>query len=231
LNRMGFNNDGVEALCRRLRASCYRGVLGINIGRNADTPVEQTIRDYQTGLAAVYALASYVTINISSPNTQGLRDMQGGAALDELLGQLIRSRDNLHEQHGRRVPLAVKIAPDLDDAALAAIADRLQAHGIDGVIATNTTTARNNIPERWRNEAGGLSGRPLGARSTEVIRYLHDCLQGTLPIIGVGGIDSDATALEKLEAGVSAIQLYSGLIYRGPALVRECVEAIRARRT
>lgn len=225
INRMGFNNGGVQALCERVRASNWGGVLGINIGRNADTRPEQTVNDYLTGLAAVYALASYVTINISSPNTKGLRDMQGGDALDELLGRLVRARDGLAGQHGRRVPLAVKIAPDLDSADLAFIAQSLVEHGIDGVIATNTTISRDNVPERWRDEAGGLSGRPVTARSTQVIAELAECLDGALPIIGVGGIDSGAAAVEKLAAGASAVQIYTGLIYRGPALVRECVEA------
>lgn len=225
INRMGFNNDGVQALCARVRASHHDGVLGINIGRNATTAPDRAVDDYLASLAAVYALASYVTINISSPNTQGLRDMQAGAALDELLGRLVVARDNLAVQHGRRVPLAVKIAPDLKQADIATIAERLRAHGIDGVIATNTTISRLGMPERWQDEAGGLSGRPVAGPSLRVIRALADQLDGALPIIGVGGIDSGATAVEKLAAGASAIQLYSGLIYRGPALVRECVEA------
>ncbi len=229
INRMGFNNGGVERLCERVRASRYYrkrgGVLGINIGKNADTRPERAVGDYLTGLAAVYALASYVTINISSPNTKGLRDMQGGDALDDLLARLVTARDGLARQHGRRVPLAVKIAPDLDDEALDEVADRLVAHGIDGVIATNTTTGRGGVPAVWQEEAGGLSGAPLAPRPTQVIRRLHARLGGALPIIGVGGIDSGAAAAEKLAAGASAVQLYSGLIYRGPSLVRECVEA------
>lgn len=225
INRMGFNNGGVQALCERVRASRYRGVLGINIGRNADTRPDRAVNDYLTGLAAVYALASYVTVNISSPNTKGLRDMQSGDALDELLGRLIKTRDGLAEQHGRRVPLAVKIAPDLESAAIAAIAKRLIAHGMDGVIATNTTIRRDNIPDRWRDEAGGLSGQPVAGRSTQVISELSDYLNGALPIIGAGGIDSGAAAVEKLEAGASAVQIYTGLIYRGPGLIRECAEA------
>lgn len=226
INRMGFNNAGVGALCRRLRASRYRGVLGINIGRNADTRPDRAVNDYLTGLAAVYALASYVTINISSPNTRGLRDMQGGGALDELLGRVIEARDGLAEQHGSRVPIAVKIAPDLESREIETIATRLLEHGVDGVIATNTTIRRDNVPERWQAEAGGLSGRPVAGRSTRVIVELAGCLHGEIPIIGVGGIDSGATAVEKLAAGASAIQLYTGLIYRGPDLVRECVAAV-----
>lgn len=226
INRMGFNNGGVQALCARLRDSRYRGVLGINIGRNADTRPERAINDYLTGLAAVYALASYVTINISSPNTKGLRDMQAGDALDELLERVIQARDGLAEQHGRSVPIAVKIAPDLESREIETIAARLLEHGVDGVIATNTTIRRDNVPDRWRHEAGGLSGRPVAGASTRVIAQLAACLDGALPIIGVGGVDSGATAVEKLAAGASAIQLYTGLIYRGPALVRECVEAV-----
>lgn len=226
INRMGFNNAGVEALCQRLRAGRFTGALGINIGRNADTRPDMAIRDYLTGLGAVYALASYVTINVSSPNTKGLRDMQAGDALDDLLGRLVHSRDSLAQQHGRRVPLAVKIAPDLDDAQLEFIAKRLIAHAIDGVIATNTTVDRDAVPDLWRDETGGLSGAPLAARATRVIRQLSEALGGTLPIIGAGGIDSGPAAVEKLAAGASAVQLYTGLIYRGPALVRECVEAI-----
>lgn len=230
VNRMGFNNAGVEALCERLRACRQAGVVGVNIGRNADTPPDQAIRDYLNGLAAVYALASYVTVNISSPNTRGLRDLQGGDALDELLGQLVSRRNDWAQQHGRRLPIAVKIAPDLDESALETIANRLISHGIDAVIATNTTTARDGVADAWRGEAGGLSGVPLARRSTQVVRQLSDALNGALPIIGVGGVDSGTAAIEKLNAGASAVQLYTGLIYRGPALVRECVEAIRGYR-
>ncbi|HLQ85185.1 MAG TPA: quinone-dependent dihydroorotate dehydrogenase [Salinisphaeraceae bacterium] len=228
INRLGFNNDGVEALRERVRASRHGCVLGINIGRNADTLPEQAIADYLAGLAAVYELASYITVNISSPNTKGLRDLQADSALDELLGQLMSKRDQLAQQHGRRVPLAVKIAPDLDEAALAAVAERLVAHGVDCAIATNTTIERDQVPARWRAEAGGLSGAPLATPATRVIRQLAACLDGAVPIIGVGGIVSGEAAVAKLEAGASAVQIYSGLVYRGPALIRECVQAIRA---
>lgn len=226
INRMGFNNGGVEALCARVRASRYRGVLGINIGRNANTAPEQAIEDYLIGLDAVYTLASYVTINISSPNTKGLRDMQSGDALDALLGQVAQRRDELAQRHGSRLPLAVKIAPDLQAAELEAIAQRLLEHGIDGVIATNTTIKRDNLPARWQNESGGLSGAPVAGHSVRTIRQLARYLNGALPIVGVGGIDTGATAVERLTAGASAVQLYSGLIYQGPGLIRECVEAI-----
>src|SRR5699024_9306794 len=160
---------------------------------------------------------------ISSPNTRGLRDMQGGDALDGLLDRLVTARDGLAEQHGRRVPLAVKIAPDLDEHDLDVIVERLLKYCIAGVIATNTTTSRNGVPEKWRNQAGGLSGRPLATRATQIIRLLHDRLEGRLPIVGVGGIDGADVAVARLRAGASAIQLYTGLIYRGPKLVRECV--------
>lgn len=227
INRMGFNNDGVAALCARVRASRYRGVLGINIGRNASTVPAQAIQDYLAGLEAVYTLASYVTINISSPNTKGLRDMQAGDALDELLTQMVRRRDALAQQHGRRLPLAVKIAPDLQPAELEGIARRLLAHKLDAVIATNTTISRHNLPARWQAAQGGVSGTPVAGRSVHIIRQLAPMLDGALPIIGVGGIDNGAAAVEKLAAGAVAVQLYSGLIYQGPGLVRECVEAIR----
>lgn len=230
INRMGFNNEGVEALCERVRTSHYSGVLGINIGRNAATSPEQAVTDYVAGLDAVYPLASYVTINISSPNTTGLRDMQTGAALDDLLGQLVSRRDELGRQHNRYVPLCIKIAPDLYDSELEIVSNALFNHGVDGVLATNTTIQRDGVPENWRYEAGGLSGAPLGKRSTQVIRQMATLLDGALPIIGVGGIDSGDKAVEKLEAGASAVQLYSGLIYRGPGLVRECVNAVKAYR-
>jgi len=225
INRFGFNNEGVEALAGRVRQARYDGVLGINIGKNAVTPPAQALDDYLACLNAVYDVASYVTINISSPNTQGLRDMQGGDSLDSLLAALVARRDELAEASGRRVPLAVKIAPDLDERSLDLVADRLIHHRLDGVIATNTTTARDDVPIRWRNQAGGLSGVPLRHRSTALIAALHARLSGAMPIIGVGGIQSGRDALAKLEAGASALQLYSGLIYRGPALIRECVDA------
>lgn len=229
LNRFGFNNDGVEALVARVRAARYQGVLGINIGRNATTLPERAIDDYLASLRAVHAIASYVTINISSPNTKGLRDMQGGDRLDALLARLVAERDSLAAEHGSRVPLAVKIAPDLDAAGLDAVADRIVHHGIDGVIATNTTTGRDGLPPRWRDEAGGVSGVPVRARATAVIAALYERLGDTVPIIGVGGIQSARDAEDKLAAGARAIQLYTGLIYRGPGLVRDCVEAARVR--
>lgn len=225
INRMGFNNDGVEALVARVKASKRGGALGINIGKNATTPADKAQEGYLEALRAVHAFASYVTINISSPNTPGLRDMQGGDSLDGLLGLLRAERDRLADAHDRYVPLAVKIAPDLDDEQLDAVADRLLHHGIDGVIATNTTIARDGLPPRWWQAPGGLSGLPLRAASTRVIAALHARLGQKIPIIGVGGIQSARDATEKLQAGATALQLYTGLIYKGPALIRECAQA------
>lgn len=225
LNRMGFNNDGVAALVSRVEASKRAGALGINIGKNAITPTENAADDYLAALRAVYALASYVTINISSPNTQGLRDMQGRDNLDALLGALRTDRDRLADQHDRYVPLAVKLAPDLDEEQLDAIADRLLHHQIDGVIATNTTISREGLAPRWWQQAGGVSGVPVRTASTRVIAALYARLDKRIPIIGAGGIQSARDATEKLEAGASALQLYTGLIYKGPTLVQECAQA------
>ena len=225
INRMGFNNDGVAALVERAKHRRSTTALGINIGKNAITPPEQAVADYLAGLKAVYAIADYVTINISSPNTKGLRDMQGRESLDELLGALREERDRLAEAESRYVPLAVKIAPDLTEGQLDAIADRLLHHGIDGVIATNTTIAREGVDLRWTREAGGLSGVPVRRRSTQVIAALYARLGSRLPIIGVGGIQSARDATDKLEAGATALQMYTGLIYQGPRLIADCAKA------
>ncbi|GAB3683102.1 quinone-dependent dihydroorotate dehydrogenase [Salinisphaera aquimarina] len=225
INRLGFNNGGVEALVRRIRAARYGGVLGINIGKNAKTPPEHAVDDYLACLRAVHEVASYITVNVSSPNTRGLRELQGAEHLDTLLAALTEERDRLADTHGRRVPLAVKIAPDLDDDQLDAIAERLLHHRIDAVIATNTTIARHKLPVRWWFQAGGLSGVPLRQRSTEIIVGLRRRLGDEVPIIGVGGIDSPQDAIQKLEAGANALQIYTGLIYHGPALIRECAIA------
>jgi dihydroorotate dehydrogenase len=228
INRLGFNNDGVERFVANIARSRYRGVLGVNIGRNFDTPNERAADDYAACLRAVYPCASYVTVNISSPNTQGLRDLQSEDALKSLLSRLQTERAALAEHSGRRAPLAVKIAPDLDTKTIERIARLLVRHAIDGVIATNTTTARDAVAGALHaGEAGGLSGRPLKERSTAVIRTLAHALDGALPIIGVGGILSGADAREKIDAGATLVQLYTGLIYRGPSLVAECVEALR----
>ena len=226
INRMGFNNHGVDALVANVGAAKYRGVLGINIGKNFDTPIENAVDDYLACLEKVYPLAHYVTVNISSPNTKNLRALQGASELDGLLGPLKSAQARLADTHGRYVPLALKIAPDLDDAQITNITDALRRHRIDAVIATNTTIARDAVQGlRHGDEQGGLSGAPVREASTRVIRALAVHLAGELPIIGVGGILGGRDAKEKLDAGASLVQLYSGLIYRGPALVRECVAA------
>jgi dihydroorotate dehydrogenase len=228
INRMGFNNLGVDNLVRNVAASGFAGVLGINIGKNKDTPNERAVDDYLACLDKVYTHASYVAVNISSPNTQGLRELQRDDALDALLSALKLRQSELAQRHGRYVPLALKIAPDLDDAQIAAIAALLMMHRIDAVIATNTTLARDAVAGLpHADEAGGLSGAPVREASTRVIRALARHLKNEVPIVGVGGILSGADAREKIDAGASLVQLYSGLIYRGPALVRECVSQLR----
>lgn len=228
INRLGFNNHGVEALVARIKAARYPGILGVNIGKNFDTPLERAAEDYRYCLEKVYALASYVTVNISSPNTRGLRALQGGEALDNLLQQLGRTRQRLTDRHGRYVPLVIKIAPDLDSRQLQVVADALRRHRMDAVIATNTTLSRPGLSsEPLAQEAGGLSGAPLRARADEVVGELHRRLSGELPIIGLGGILSGADASAKRVAGADLVQIYTGFIYRGPALIRECVEALR----
>jgi len=227
VNRLGFNNGGVDAFVANVARSGYRGILGINIGKNFDTPNERAADDYVACLRAVHAHASYVTINVSSPNTKGLRDLQAEAALSALLARIVAERDDLAQKHGRCVPLAVKIAPDLDDAAVNAVARLLVAHRLDGVIATNTTIARDGMAGLpYADEAGGLSGAPLRERSTAVLRTLAKALDGALPIIGVGGILAAGDAQQKIDAGATLVQLYTGLIYRGPDLVAECVRAL-----
>lgn len=226
INRMGFNNHGVQALLDNVRAAKYQGILGINIGKNADTPIERAAEDYLFCLEQVYALASYVTVNISSPNTQNLRQLQGEDALDALLGALKKKQATLADQYGRYVPLALKIAPDLEPAQIDAISAVLRRHHIDAVIATNTTLDREGIKTSpHAQEAGGLSGAPLFEKSTAVVAALSRSLGGELPIIAAGGILNGEQARAKLTAGAELVQIYSGLIYRGPALVRECVNA------
>lgn len=227
INRMGFNNKGVDHLVEQVKKSRYKGILGINIGKNKDTPIEQGKEDYLICMDKVYAYAGYIAINISSPNTPDLRKLQYGEALDELLAALKVRQNELAEKHNKYVPLAVKIAPDLSHEEIDQIADSLIKNGIDGVIATNTTLDREMIFDMPHAiEAGGLSGRPLQSKSTEVIRYLSQRLDGKLPIIGVGGIDSAMAAREKIAAGAQLVQIYSGFIYRGPPLVKELVENI-----
>ncbi|VVE11776.1 dihydroorotate dehydrogenase [Pandoraea capi] len=228
INRMGFNNGGVEQFLQNVQSARYKGPLGLNIGKNADTPIERAVDDYLICLEKVYPYATYVTVNISSPNTKNLRQLQGGDELDALLGKLKDKQRALSDRHGKYVPIALKIAPDLDDEQIKVIAGTLTRHGFDGVIATNTTLSREavaGLPNA--NETGGLSGRPVFDASNRVIRALATELGGALPIIGVGGILSGADAQAKLDAGASLVQVYSGLIYRGPELVRECVQALR----
>lgn len=228
INRMGFNNLGVDHLLARVRAAKYRGVLGINIGKNFDTPIENAADDYLACLDKVYALASYVTVNISSPNTKNLRQLQGESELDDLLGRLKAAQTRLADTHGRYVPLTLKIAPDLDEAQVVNIADALRRHRIDGVIATNTTIARDKVQGiRYGDQQGGLSGAPVFEASTAVVRQLSQALAGELPIIAAGGVVDGRGACAKLDAGAALVQVYSGLIYRGPGLVRECVRATR----
>lgn len=227
INRMGFNNHGVERLAANVRAARYTGIIGVNIGKNFDTPIERALEDYVYCLRTVYDFASYVAINISSPNTQNLRSLQEGVALENLLAGIARERDLLTRTQGRRVPLAVKIAPDLDEADVRHAAAVACRYDIDAIIATNTTISRagvENLPHA--SEAGGLSGAPLHARSTEIVQLLADSLAGRLPIIAVGGIMCGADALEKISAGASLVQLYTGLIYRGPNLISECARAL-----
>ncbi len=227
VNRMGFNNDGVERFVSNVRAARYKGILGINIGKNFDTPIERALDDYRYCLRAVYDCASYVTINISSPNTQNLRSLQEGAALDQLLAGLALERKELCEKRGRRVPIALKIAPDLGRADVEFAAHSACRHEMDAIVATNTTVDRPGIANlRHADQAGGLSGAPLRDRSTTIVGWLSDSLAGELPIIGVGGIMSAADAVEKVSAGASLIQLYTGLIFRGPQLVSECARAL-----
>jgi dihydroorotate dehydrogenase len=227
INRMGFNNKGVDHLVENVRRARYRGILGINIGKNFDTPLERATEDYVYCLRKVYPHASYVTVNISSPNTQNLRRLQESNELESLLGALRAERAALAKNHGRQVPLVLKIAPDLTTEQIIAIADLLLRHGMDGVIATNTTVSREGVEHLPHGgETGGLSGAPLRKQSTAVIRQLSLALQGRLPIIGVGGIMDALDAQEKIRAGASLVQLYSGLIYRGPGIVAEIADAL-----
>jgi len=227
INRMGFNNDGVEALLRNLDRTRYRGVLGINIGKNKDTPNARAVDDYRLCLRRVHDHASYIVVNISSPNTQGLRELQEQAALDGLLGALRETQEQLAAQ-GTRRPLLLKIAPDLDERGMDGIAAVLQRHGIDGLICTNTTLDRAAVAgAAHAQESGGLSGRPMRTRATVVLQGMHARLPD-LPLVGVGGIGCGEDAREKLQAGARLVQLYTGLIYRGPALVNECIEALRS---
>ncbi|UGA56297.1 quinone-dependent dihydroorotate dehydrogenase [Vibrio sp. VB16] len=227
INRMGFNNDGVDNLVANVQKASYDGILGINIGKNKDTPLEKGSDDYLICMEKTYQHAGYIAVNISSPNTPGLRTLQYGEALDHLLSDLKLKQNELEKKHGKYVPLALKIAPDLSDEEIIQICDSLVRHNIDGVIATNTTLDRSIVKGmKHSDEAGGLSGRPVQQRSTEVVRCLYAELGDKLPIIGVGGIDSFVSAKEKMMAGAKLVQVYSGFIYQGPGLVRDIVKNI-----
>jgi len=227
INRMGFNNAGVDNLVANVKSSSFDGILGINIGKNKETPIEHGSDDYLICMEKTYQYAGYIAVNISSPNTPGLRTLQYGEALDELLADLKTKQKELEKVHGKYVPLALKIAPDLSDEEIIQICDSLVRHNIDGVIGTNTTLDRSLVKGmKYANEDGGLSGRPIQLRSTEVIRSLYSELGDRIPIIGVGGIDSYISAKEKMMAGAKLVQVYSGFIYHGPNLVRNIVKNI-----
>jgi dihydroorotate dehydrogenase len=234
INRLGFNNDGLDVFVANVQRASFRsrgGVLGLNIGKNAATPIERAVDDYLACLAGVYTHADYVTVNISSPNTKDLRALQGDAAIDALLGAIVQRRAELASQHGRRVPVFVKIAPDLDAAQVNAIATALLRHGLDGVVATNTTIARDAVQgQPHAQEAGGLSGAPVFAASNRVIAQLRAALGTAFPIIGVGGVMCGADACAKRAAGADLVQLYTGFIYKGPELVTEAARALKTGR-
>ena len=228
INRLGFNNEGVDALVRNVERARYNGVLGINIGKNKDTPNERATEDYLFCLERVYARASYITVNISSPNTQGLRDLQEEETLRRFVGTLREAQERLAGQHGTRKPMLLKIAPDLSEAELDGIAQVLLTARIDGVICTNTTIDRSAIAGATHaEEAGGLSGKPLFEKATSVLRGMAKRFGAKIPLVGVGGILSGADAAAKMAAGANLVQFYSGMVYRGPELIRECVDAIK----
>lgn len=227
VNRMGFNNRGIEHLVNNIRQRQYRGVLGVNIGKNATTPVDNALDDYLLCLDAVYADCDYVTVNLSSPNTPGLRDLQFGEPLKRLLDGLKNRQQQLHVQHGKYTPLLVKIAPDLAESDIHDIAQTFLQLQIDGVIATNTTIDKSALTGTGlENEAGGLSGAPVYEKSTAVLQQLAKQLHGKIPLVGVGGIESGTQAMAKIDAGATLVQLYSGLVYSGPVLIRQCAAAL-----
>lgn len=229
INRMGFNNLGVDHLLARVQSANFSGVLGINIGKNFDTPVENAADDYLYCLDKVYACASYITVNVSSPNTPGLRSLQFGDSLRNLLDRLRQRQEDLTFLHGKRVPLAIKIAPDMSDEEIVDVANILIETGMDAVIATNTTVSRKGVEGMLHaEEAGGLSGAPVREQSTHVVSVLAQTLGGRLPIIAAGGITEGQHAAEKIQEGASLVQIYSGFIYKGPALIRESVDAMAA---
>ena len=227
INRLGFNNQGLDAFIANVKRASYRGVLGLNIGKNADTPIEKAVDDYVTCLTGVYPHASYVTVNISSPNTKGLRDLQAAEQLEKLLSTLKSEQKRLAKKHGKHVPLALKIAPDLDLKSIRDIANLTIENNFDAIIATNTTVSRDAVRgHALAGESGGLSGKPLFSPSTEVLRELAKTIKGNIPIIGVGGIMTGSDAKAKMNAGASLVQIYTGFIYKGPDLIREAVRAI-----
>ena len=228
VNRMGFNNKGVDYLVEQVKQSQYRGVLGINIGKNKVTPEENALDDYLICMRKVYEHASYITINISSPNTPGLRNLQYGEALEALLSGIKQEQEVLADKHGKHVPILVKIAPDLTPEEIEGIADSLKKSQVEGVIATNTTISREGVEGlRWAKEAGGLSGGPLTQKSLDVTRMLKNALAGEIPIMGVGGIDSAKAAQDRLDAGADVLQIYSSFIYQGPQLIKDIVSGIQ----
>ena len=230
INRYGLNSIGVDAFVENLKKARTRCIRGVNIGKNKDTPNEQAAGDYEICLEKLYPHVDYVTLNISSPNTAGLRDLQDASALASLLKRIREKKQKLQQEHGRNVALALKIAPDLDDAQIRAIAAAAMREGIDGIVATNTTVSREGVAGfPAAKEQGGLSGAPLRERSTHVVRVLAGELKGAIPVIGVGGILSGVDAAEKIDAGATLVQVYTGLIYRGPGLIEECVSACLAK--
>ncbi|MDC9724698.1 MAG: quinone-dependent dihydroorotate dehydrogenase [Gammaproteobacteria bacterium] len=230
INRMGFNNFGVDHLIEQVKVAQTDAILGINIGKNFDTPVEKAVDDYLIGLNKVYAHADYVTINISSPNTPGLRTLQFGESLNELLNSLKEEQAKLQQHHGRYVPMAVKVAPDLESAEVDELSQAFSNFEIDAVIATNTTMSRDGVDGLpFADEAGGLSGRPVFEKSTEIVRQFKQHLPENLPIIAAGGIMSGDDAIKKLDAGASLVQIYSGFIYQGPKLVQDIIKTIEER--
>ena len=231
INRMGFNNDGVDACVARVKASAFYqsgGVIGLNIGKNAITPIENASSDYVTCMQKVYGVASYITINISSPNTKNLRQLQGGQDLVELLKTIQGTREQLSQQYGKRTPLFLKIAPDLDDESIQNISQAILEYQMDALIATNTTLSRNGVDnEPFKNETGGLSGLPVRTVSTQIIQKFSQHLQDKIPMIGVGGIMQGDDALQKIHVGAKLVQLYTGLIYQGPQLIKDCIVSLK----
>ena len=228
VNRMGFNNDGVDALLSNVEKAQFNGVLGINIGKNFDTPVDKAVDDYLIGMEKIYRRADYMVVNISSPNTPGLRDLQFGETLKSLLDNLKKKQQELHQEHKVYKPLAIKIAPDLSATDIDELADTFKQFELDGIIATNTTFDRSKVEGmKHAEEQGGLSGKPLASQSTKVIKRLVEALDDSIPVIGVGGITDEQSAIDKIEAGAKLVQIYSGFIYHGPQLVYEVAKALK----